>query len=107
MTSSLKREIMSHETTIVFFGNETLDVELVEFPPFSKKFVPRIVTPDDEVLDSFTDEEYAAYTKVCIDHHQTHWPLSTMYIPRRKTKEERKQDLEENKIWKNLFLPIK
>lgn len=55
--------------------------------------------PDDETLDAMTDQEYKEFKEDLWTYFQSpEWPSgSCIYIPRRKTVEEREKDKEESR----------
>lgn len=64
---------------------------------------PTIFHPDSETLDSMDDLEYNAFVRALKQFHDEHYPSSCLYIPRRKTKEERlKEETELKNLWEKL-----
>jgi len=60
---------------------------------------PVFAWPEDRVLDQLSDAEYAALVQQYQAFMTKYWPSCTLYVPRRKTPEERVKEEADQKAW--------
>ena len=67
---------------------------LIEEQIFTMPAKVKFVWPCEEVLDQMDDQEYYSLVEQYQNYMKQYHPSDTMYIPRRKTKEERQKEEE-------------